>query len=391
MTDFTQALESTATEIKSLLAAQSAQIQKHGETTASTAAAIEKADAQYLEIKQALAELEKKAARPGFAQQAERKSLGHAFVESAEFKGVSQSNPNSGQFEMKDITGGSASAGALVPEFRNPNVFANPDRPLHIRQLVNNAPCAGDAVVIMREKDFTNNAGPQNGQLTLKPKSDVTFETLTLPVQTMAHHFVASRQILADAPRLAAMINQRSVYGLNLNMDAQLLYGDGQDGNLTGLMTTAGLNTVGQLAAGTTGDAIARAMLDHLRKAVTKCQMSEFYNVNGVVINPQDWELLELAKGSDGQYIWVNVNNGGQERLWRVPVITSNAIAKGDFIMGDWSMGATLYQREGITVRTSESHADLFVKNGVVVLAEERAAFGVELPKAFTKGSFTVA
>jgi HK97 family phage major capsid protein len=74
-----------------------------------------------------------------------------------------------------------------------------------------------------------------------------------------------------------------------------------------------------------------------------------------------------------------------------VPVVVSNAVTAGDFMLGDWTMGATLYQREGITVRASESHSDLFVKNGVAILAEERAAFGIELPKAFTKGSFTIA
>lgn len=386
-----QAFEQATNEIKGLLATQAEQIQKHGETSASLGSKMDAADQRYNEIKEALAELEKKAARPAFEQGMVAKSLGQAFVESAEFKGVTAQNPNSGHFEMKDITGGAASAGKIIPEFRNPNIYANPDRPLHIRQLVNNAPCSGDAVIIMREKLFDNQAGPQNGQLTAKPKSNLEYDSITLPVETMAHYFVASRQILSDAPRLAAMINQRSVYGLNLNMDQQLLYGNGNDGNLTGLFTTAGLNDIGEIASGTTAAQLPGAMLDHIRRAVTKCQTSEFYNINGLVINPEDWQELELAKGSDGHYIWVSVPNGGQQQIWRVPVVTSNAIAKGDFVLGDWSMGATLYQREGITVRTSDSHADLFVKNGVVVLAEERAAFGVELPKAFTKGQFTVA
>jgi hypothetical protein len=54
-------------------------------------------------------------------------------------------------------------------------------------------------------------------------------------------------------------------------------------------------------------------------------------------------------------------------------------------------MGATLYDREQKSVRVSESHADFFVKNGVAILAEERSAFAIELPKAFAKGTFTPA
>ena len=74
--------------------------------------------------------------------------------------------------------------------------------------------------------------------------------------------------------------------------------------------------------------------------------------------------------------------------MWRVPVVVSNAMQAGDFILGDFTLGAAVYTREGVTVRTSESHADYFVRNGVAVLAEERCALGIELPRAFVKGTF---
>ena len=108
-------------------------------------------------------------------------------------------------------------------------------------------------------------------------------------------------------------------------------------------------------------------------------------------MNPVDWQTIETAKGSDGHYIWVTVPNGGETQLWRVPVIVTNAVQAGDFLMGDWTMGATLYERESMAVRVADQHADLFVKNGIVLLGEERAAFAIELPKAFAKGQFTVA
>jgi hypothetical protein len=97
-------------------------------------------------------------------------------------------------------------------------------------------------------------------------------------------------------------------------------------------------------------------MFNHIRSAITKCQTYEYYNINGLVVNPIDWETLETAKGSDGHYIWVTVPNGGEQRLWRVPVIVSNAMAQGDFLLGDWTMGATIYDREQMDIRVSESH-----------------------------------
>ncbi len=98
-----------------------------------------------------------------------------------------------------------------------------------------------------------------------------------------------------------------------------------------------------------------------------------------------------MEGGSDGHYIWVSVTQGGELRLWRMPVVVTNAMTAGSFVIGDWTMGATLYDREQKSVRISEQNIDNFVKNAVTILAEERAAFAIELPLAFTKGTLTAA
>ena len=130
-------------------------------------------------------------------------------------------------------------------------------------------------------------------------------------------------------------------------------------------------------------------MIDHVRSGITRMQQNNYYNVTGAVMSPADWQTIETAKGSDGHYVWVNVSDGGVSRLWRVPVVVSNAMQDQDFLMGDFNMAATLYQREGYSVRVSEHHANLFVQNGVAILGEERLGFGIELPLALVKGSFT--
>jgi len=401
-------LDTASAELKSLVERQSDEIKAHGETSKQAAEAIAKADArmaeltQELEAKEArLAEVEKRAARPGFGGDAQRKSLGQLYTESeayAHAKSIGRGNNVPVEVERKDITSAAGSAGALTDQFRNPEIYKNPDRLLFIRQLVNRTPVSDSAVEIMRENVFTNAASPQYNaggnpvnQLVAKEKSNVTFTLETVPVRTIAHYMVASRQVLADAARLRSYIDGRLVYGLNLEFDSQMLYGDGLTENFTGLFTDAGVSTVGEIAAGTNADDLPGAMIDHVRSAITQLQLNEYYNVNGLIMNPVDWQTIETAKGSDGHYIWVTVPNGGESRLWRVPVIVTNAVQAGDFLLGDWTMGATLYERESMAVRVADQHADLFIKNGIVILGEERAAFAIELPKAFCKGSFDVA
>lgn len=401
-------LDTASAELKSLVERQSDEIKANGEASKQAADQIAKADARLaemtteLEAKEArLTEVEKKAARPSFGGAEERKTLGQLYVESEAYthaKSIGRGNNVPVEIERKDITSASGSAGALTDQFRNPEIYKNPDRMMFIRQLVNATPVTDSAVEIMRENVFTNNATPQydaNGtpvnELVSKAKSDVTFSLETVPVRTIAHHMVASRQVLADAARLRNYIDGRLMYGLNLEFDSQMLYGDGLTENFKGLFTDTGVSDVGEIATGTSADDLPGAMIDHIRGAITQCQLNEYYNVNGLIMNPQDWETIETAKGSDGHYIWVTVPSGGESRLWRVPVIVTNAVQSGDFLLGDWTMGATLYQRETMAVRVADQHADLFIKNGVVLLGEERAAFAIELPKAFAKGEFTVA
>jgi HK97 family phage major capsid protein len=399
-------LDTVKAEIKSAVEKRDAEVKQYGEATEATRKALTAATERLDSIKHDMDRIDarvvemEKAAKRQFAGEQVSKSYGQQFVESDAFKNA-RSNGTDAFRVQKTISGLAASAGALVRPDRRPDVVIGAERPRFIRELLQSIPTSSNAVEVMRQNVFTNNAAAQApssastaigaGEWQTKGQSNVTYEFVTVPIRTMAHWIPASRQVLSDAPMLQRLVDSKLMYGLNLLADSQLLYGNGLNQNLTGLMVDSGVSSVGEIAAGTSAADLAGAMLDHIRAAITKNQTYDYYNVNGLVINPVDWGTLETAKGSDGHYIWVTVPNGGESRLWRVPVIVSNAMTAGDFLLGDWTMGATIYDREQMDIRVSESHSDYFVKNGVAILAEERYGFGIELPKAFTKGSFDVA
>jgi len=409
MTDFDALkgqLQETIAEIKANTENRDAEVKQYGEVTEETrkslTAATERLDAIKSDLDreaaerkgmdERLQEMEAKLGRQFDGDHEALKSFGEQFIASEEYAAAkSRGSRTTGAVTMrKDISSGAGSAGALVRPDRRPDVIVPPDRPLFIRDLLPTLPTQSNAVEVMRQNVYTTNAAPQAGEFAKKAESNITYELITVPVRTMAHFVPASRQILDDAPMLQRLIDGRLAYGLNLLSDSQLLFGDGSGQNLTGLMVDPDVSDIGGLPVGTDSKDVPAAMLDHLRAAVTELQVNEFYNVNGVVLNPRDWQELELAKGTDGHYIWVSVPNGGEQRLWRVPVIVSNAMAEGQFIMGDWQLGATIYDRQQLDIRVSESHEEFFVKNAVAILAEERYGFGIELPKAYAKGSFDV-
>lgn len=405
-------IKTASEEIRTKQEEMAAQIKANGEANAETKAALEQMEAKraelgerFLKLDEILTQIQTEMKRfEDFGRPGQLKTLGALYIESEGYKSIEGKSravgDSSAAIERKDITNESASAGALVRPDRDPEVYRNPERPTYIRDLIAEIPTSSNSVEVMRQNVFTNAAAPQGvaesglgaGEFEAKPESNITWELITVAVTTVAHWVPASRQVLSDAPMLRGLIDVDLSYGLRLENDAQLLFGDGTGQNVEGIMVDSDVNDVGEIATGTTAADLPGAMIDHIRSAITQCQLNEYYNMTGLVLNPQDWETLETAKATDGHYLLMQFpNTGAEAQLWRVPVVVTNAMTQGDFLIGDWIMGAKLYAREDITVRVSESHADYFVKNGVAVLAEERYAFKVTRPKAFCKGSFAVA
>lgn len=406
--EFTEQLNAASTELKNAQSKMAEEIKANGAASQEAKALAEKAEANFTELKgmfekvdEQLKEMQVKQSRHGQGGR-ELKSLGAAFTSSDVYKSMESSGRGSNQpmsMDKKDISNLAASAGALVRPDRDGRVFQDPNRPMRIRDLIPTVPTASNAVEFMRELAFTNNAGPQgtvagigSGEFVAKNKSELTYELVTKPVRTIAHWMAASRQVLSDAPMLQNLIDNRLTYGLDLESDDQLLNGDGTGQNLDGILQDAAINDAGELPAGTAAADIPSAMIDHIRKAIRIEQQAEYYNMTGLVLNPVDWEILETAKATDGHYLMVSMPTGrATETVWRVPVIVTNAMPASTFLIGDWNMGSVIYDREDVSVRVSESHADYFVKNGVAVLAEERFTLAIPLPLAFCKGSFAVA
>ena len=407
--ELAEQLQTASKEIKSTNDAMKLELKAQGESSVETKAAVVAAQASYDELKGVfnaldgkLIALEQKQAQNMHGMADEYKSAGQLFVESSvftEIKSSGRGSSNPFNLEKKDVSSLAASAGALIRPDRDSRVFQDPNRPLRIRDLIPTVPTASNAVEFMRENVFTNNAAPQGttaglggGEFVAKAQSEITYELVTKPVRTIAHWMAASRQVLSDAPMLQNLIDGRLAYGLDLKSDQQLLLGDGTGQNLDGILVDAAINDAGELPVGTAAADVPAAMIDHIRKAITIEQTFEYYNMTGLLLNPADWETLETAKATDGHYLMVSMPTGrATETVWRIPVIISNAQPVGTFLIGDWNMGAVIYDRESVSIRVSESHASFFVENGVAILGEERYTLAIPLPKAFCKGSFAVA
>lgn len=375
-------LKATEDAIRELLKTQSDEIRAQGETSRETsrklAAAEQKYDAAMTALEEKARQLEAKLGRLdlGHLSGAEQRTPGQQLVESAEFKAFAAGSSRKARVEVKALVSAADSVGVLVRPQRLTEII-RPETRAHVRDLLPQGGTTSNAIEYPKEKVFTNNAAPvaEGG---LKPESDLTFELATANVRTIAHWISASKQMLDDLPALQSYVDNRLTEGLLLAEDAQLLYGDGTGQNLLGLIPQA--THYNRAQAGDT-------LIDTLRRAATQVRLSE-YQADGIVLNPVDWEKIELAKDNEGRYLWVNVMNGGMAHLWRMPVVDTTAINEGEFLVGAMRMAAQLFVRQDATVEASEHDSDNFRRNLFTIRAEERLALAVFRPQAFVHGEF---
>ena len=337
----------------------------------------------------------------------EIKSIGQMFVESPEFKtlnggrnGVNMLAPwqaelSLTQYSVKDVysalpTGTPGSFGTIQ---RDPMVLP-PTRTKRVRDLFPARTTTAAVIEYFRQIGFTSVTGaPTNSASSVaersgntfgvKPQSSFSFVGEQAAVRTLAHWEAAHRNVLADEPQLRSIIDNELMYGLRLLEDSQILNGNGSGENLRGVLQTSGIQEY-DWSDGASGDTKA----DALRRAATLSYLA-YYEPTGIVMHPGDWEDIELTKDDNGQYlIAVSVAMGGEPRVWRMPIVDTPAMAEGTALVGAFGTGAQLYDREQASIRISEQHSDFFVRNAVVILAEQRLALAVKRPEAFVKVDF---
>lgn len=324
------------------------------------------------------------------------KSLGMTVVQSPEFKSLisgfpegripAKSRVQSAPISIKSLFVGAdrESAGAFVVNDRTDIVEMLGRKPLTIRSLVSNRRTGSDTVEFVVETGpHTNNAAvvpeatsaASDASVTAggyKPEGGWAFEVKTAVVKTIAEWVPVTKRALADVAQLEGLINDELRADVAEAEEDQILNGDGDGENFTGINATSGIQV----------QEFSTDLFETLRKGVTKLRTVGRVNPTAVVLNPADAELIDLAQDGENRYYYGGPQAIGQRTVWGVPVVESESQPEGSALMGDFSK-AVIWDREQTTVTMTDSHADFFIRNLVAVLAEERLAFGVTRPAAF--------
>lgn len=353
-------------------------IEEHAKATADR---LDKADVENATIKEQLTQVEAKmAGRPASSWASGNNETIGAQVIRSDAMGAMRDSGSDGvtrRIEVKSITNSETSAGSLHRPNRDEAVLT-PRRPMRIRDLLRVVPVNSQDVEYPEQTQAAREAAPV-AEGAAKPESAMAFEMKTVKTVVIAHWVTASRQALYDNQQLMALIDSDLRHGLELEEETQILNGSGTGQNLPGIVTNAtafsdplGLTSPNQI------DTIGAALLQADLTDVT---------ADGIVINPIDWMRMRLAKDADGKYILGAPGANVPPVLFGRPVVATQAMAAGSFLVGPFEKGATLYDRMAATILMSSEHADFFTHNLLAILGEERVGLGVRRPGSFITGA----
>jgi HK97 family phage major capsid protein len=193
----------------------------------------------------------------------------------------------------------------------------------------------------------------------------------------LAMHTGISYETLADFPTWLGYVTNECFRQLMDLENAQLLYGNGESGNMTGFFNTSGI-----LTHNASSDPDTYTAIDSIEAAITQLRVGNALAEPDLFItNPSTWSAIRRSKATTGQYILGDPLHEAVSSLWGIPVLITTAATAGQGLLLDTSKFGAALIREGIVVHQGFSGTD-FVQNIARWVFEERLALAVERPQA---------
>ena len=333
-------------------------------------------------------------------EQKDTRSLGQRFVESEAFKdyranpkGKSDAYGVGSLMEQRALIYG----GALATDMVRPQLLPGIQRPNEpignraVRSVLLNGRTNSDSILYVKENVFTNAAATVAEAVSTvtgaKPESSLTFTQASAPVEVIAHWIPITRQALDDVPQLQSYVEGRLLDGLVREENDQLLNGNGTSPNISGLLDQSGIQVLDQTYF--TGAAVQNAgaggpeNFNRILRAKTLIMTTGDSMATFIILNPTDYEVLvTLADTTDNYFGAGPFSSGALPNIWGLTPVLTEDMAAGNYLVGDGT-AAQVWDRWDARILIADQHSDFFIRNMLVLLAEERLGLTVYRPAAF--------
>jgi HK97 family phage major capsid protein len=265
---------------------------------------------------------------------------------------------------------------------RPPGIVMVEQQELTIADLLAPGETENTTIRFMQEDTYTNAATALAEEGTYAEASWDLSE-VDSPIKKIGVIGRVTEEIFADSAAITSYVNARLPFMVREREELHLLSGTGANNQITGLLTTTGIQTLSAAAY--------NSVVTAIHKAITKVRVVGRYQPTAIVLNPYDWENIKLMQDANGQYIaggpfYAPYGNGGYSNvmmLWGLPCISTTNQAQGTALVGAFRLGAQLWRRRGLTIETTNTDASDFANDRIAIKVSERLGLTVYRPLAF--------
>lgn len=273
---------------------------------------------------------------------------------------------------LLDIAGGSPLLPVGQPFLPSQSVDR---RRLFIRDVIAPGSTTLNAVPYVRELNAAANetAASTVAEGATKPEAKIEFIDDLAPVRDIAITLPVTNQLFEDGAAVMSYVNNRLSYMLELREELEILLGNGVAPDLKGILTYSEVQSqsfvAGEIAI-TIGNAIAKVN-----------------EVNGepnaVAMSPTNYWQMVTNREAGAIFDAGTPFQGTANTVWGLPIVRTRALATNKALVGDFRLGAQIFDRSQARIQSFEQHSDFAAKNKRLLRAEERLALAVYRPDWF--------
>lgn len=247
-------------------------------------------------------------------------------------------------------------------------------RPVQVLDFIPSAPTNDFEIAFMEETTRTQNEA-ELAEAGTYAEDAFVFTRRNSVVRKIGSQIPVTDEQLQDAEGMRALLDNRLRFGLLARLDQQVLVGDGTPPNLQGIFTVSGIQTQAKGA-----DPAANAIF----KALTLVRITGRAAPDLIVMHGTDWQNIRLAQNAQGDYQMGAPSAVGEDTLWGLRVVQSEALTQGNAIVGSFGQYCQLREKKGVEVSAGYISTQ-FIEGKITLRADTRQAFVVYRGAAFCK------
>jgi HK97 family phage major capsid protein len=303
----------------------------------------------------------------------ELKSIGQMFIESEAYTKRDSHGGPAVNLDVDLKTTMTTAAGFAPQSIRSGKVVEYAHRPIQVTDLIPSGTTDQAAIVYMEETTSTSNAAEATESSGAYGEAAFAFTERTATVRKIAVNIPVTQEQLEDVAGIQSFINTRLSFFLRQRFDYQIINGNNSAPNLGGILANTSVQSF----------ALAGDKFDAIYDAAKRTRVTGRASPNALVMHPNDWQDIRLMRTSEGLYILGNPSEPGPGRIWGLQIVEGDVIPEGTSLVGDFANHIQYFEKRGIEVDITDSHASEFIYGILRIRASFRVALPIYRPSAF--------